>query len=170
MADGHAIKCTRPHENHTVCPLPDIITHEHTHELLGVGPTGSEGKNSYRVPIKYRFDLIPPIFLRQLAEVYEEGAQNYGDAKYIESPLPASVIINHLLAHLLEWCEGDRSELHLAKVAWACASLTVLDDLYTNRIIDWERDVSKHGSHAVEAVMKNHQSRMPLGSTVINDD
>src|SRR5688500_6626234 len=87
-----------------LCHIPDCIDykkafykdehHHHIHRFRQVD-AGSEGKNSYRVPLKLRYDLIPPIFLQELASIYEEGSIKYGDAKYIEKPLPYSVIVNH---------------------------------------------------------------------------
>src|SRR5688572_29544574 len=98
-ANGNTI-----HPNHQVGCLK--VLEGHAGECL---VEGSEGKNSYRIPIPYRFDLIPPIFLRELSEVYEEGSRKYGDAKYLEEPLPNSVIMNHLINHILLWWAGDRS-------------------------------------------------------------
>lgn len=133
------------------CWFPDCkITELHEH----VRPEFSAGKNSYRVPIKYRFDLIPPVVLQQLAEVYEEGAQNYGEAKYIEKPLPFSVVINHAINHLMLLCSGDRSELHAAKVMWAMATIINIEALQKDGLItDHISDLSAYGAKAHEALL-----------------
>lgn len=119
---------------------------------------GSEGKNSYRVPLNVRYDLIPPVFLEQLAKVYEEGAQKYGDAKYIEKPLPYSTIINHMLNHFMLFISGDRSELHMAKVAWGAATLINLENLISNGFIDSTCDVSANGAKVQEALTKRNNN------------
>lgn len=115
---------------------------------------GSEGSNSYRIPIAYRFDLIPPVVLQQLAAIYEEGAQKYGEAKYIESPLPASVIVNHMLNHLLLACSGDVSEEHWAKVMWGAATMIVMKELHKDGVLNVENDLSKYGAKFNEAIRK----------------
>lgn len=92
--------------------------------------SGSEGSKSYRIPITLRFDLIPPVALRRVAATYEEGAKVYGEATYIERRLPFSVVINHMLNHLTLYETGDRSEDHLAKIAWAALTLITLEEVY----------------------------------------
>lgn len=87
------------------------------------------GKETYRKPIYTRYDLIPPIALHALARVYAEGAEVYGDSKYISSPMPHSNVVNHLINHLnLAQC-GDRTEDHWAKVAWAAFTMIVYEKL-----------------------------------------
>lgn len=138
--------------------LPENVLHTHVLKETQNKAAGSEGSNSYRIPIPFRFDLIPPIFLRELSEIYEEGAVKYGDAKYIESPLPASVVVNHLMNHLLLWISGDRSEKHLGKVAWGIATLMVLEDLANNALIESTNDLSQYGSRVQAALQKYKDS------------
>ena len=64
-----------------------------------------------------RYDLITPIGLRRLALTYAEGAVKYGDRNW-ERGLPASVMLNHALRHLVLWTSGDETEDHLAHAAW----------------------------------------------------
>jgi len=108
--------------------------------LPGVSHCGNCGQDSnhpahikdssnktYRKPIKGRFDLIPPVALRALAEIYEEGANVYGESKYISSPMPHSVVVNHMINHLTLAQSGDRSEDHWAKIAWAAFTMIVYE-------------------------------------------
>lgn len=95
---------------------------------INLDAANSEGTKSYRVPIAWRFDLIPPVFLRRLAAIFEEGAHKYGENTYLEKPLPFSVIMNHLMNHLLLYWSGDRSEDHLAKVAWGVAAMMAQEE------------------------------------------
>lgn len=46
-----------------------------------------------------------------------------GDKAYQEERL------EHAMLHLLKWKEGDRSEAHLAKVAWFCVTQLELERL-----------------------------------------
>ena len=81
-----------------------------------------------------RFDLIPPCALEELAEVYAEGSIAHGDNNW-KKGMPDSVILNHAIAHLLKYMEGDRSELHCGKVMWGMAALI------------WNREVGSEETH-----------------------
>jgi Domain of unknown function (DUF5664) len=71
----------------------------------------------------YRFDLISPIALRRIAARYALGSKKYGDSNW-ERGMPISDLANHALRHLFLYLSGDRSDDHLAGVAWgACAML-----------------------------------------------
>ena len=65
----------------------------------------------------HRFDLVSPFGLFRLAKIYAEGAKKYGDRNW-ELGQPFSEVLNHAERHLYMWKKGDRSEDHLAKVAW----------------------------------------------------
>ena len=89
----------------------------------------SDSGITYRKPIGIRFDLVPPRALRRLAAVYEEGAQVYGPSTYVFSNIMFSNVINHMYNHLTLYEEGDRSEDHLAKCAWAFMTLMILEEV-----------------------------------------
>lgn len=65
----------------------------------------------------HRFDLVSPFGLFRLAKIYAEGAKKYGDRNW-ELGQPTGDVLNHAERHLQLWKQGDRSEDHLAKVAW----------------------------------------------------
>jgi len=69
-----------------------------------------------RSTMDVRWDLLCEDFIRDMAVVMKEGADKYGDDNWKQG-VPEGVTINHLIEHLYKWQEGDRSELHLAKVA-----------------------------------------------------
>jgi len=69
------------------------------------------------------FDLISPYGMEALAKVYKEGADKFGATNWIENPQPVGVVLNHALAHMNKFMMGDRSEDHLAKVAWGMFAL-----------------------------------------------
>lgn len=62
------------------------------------------------------------IALRRLTAIYTEGAERYGTSNWRKG-LPYSDTVNHLMEHLTKWLSGDRSEDHLAKVAWGAFTL-----------------------------------------------
>lgn len=69
-----------------------------------------------RSTMDVRWDLLCEEFIRDMAVVMKEGADKYGDNNW-KAGVPEGVTINHLLEHLFKWQDGDRGELHLAKVA-----------------------------------------------------
>lgn len=69
-----------------------------------------------------RFDLIPQVGLRRLAETCAEGAKKYGERNW-ERGFPATSLVNHALRHLNLWLSGDASEDHLAHSSWNLLAL-----------------------------------------------
>jgi len=66
---------------------------------------------------EYRYDLISPIGLREVARACAEGAGKYGDWNW-ERGMPVNDLLNHVLAHVYQFLAGDRSEPHLGHAAW----------------------------------------------------
>lgn len=66
---------------------------------------------------EYRYDLISPIGLREVARACAEGAAKYGDWNW-EKGMPVNDLLNHVLAHIYQFLAGDRSEPHLGHAAW----------------------------------------------------
>lgn len=73
--------------------------------------------------------LIPWYSILELGKIFIEGLR-YGrdnwkkgvnDKEYQEERL------EHAMLHLLKWKEGDRTEQHLAKVMWFCATQLELE-------------------------------------------
>ena len=71
---------------------------------------------------KIRLDLIPSEALLELGEVFGEGAITHGDNNW-KKGMPNSVVINHMLRHLLLYRKGNRTELHIGKVMFGCCVL-----------------------------------------------
>jgi hypothetical protein len=69
-----------------------------------------------------RYDLITPVGLRRIAETYAEGSKKYGDRNW-EKGVPASVMLNHVSAHINKYLDGDKTEDHLAHAAWGLMGL-----------------------------------------------
>lgn len=66
---------------------------------------------------KGRYDLISPIALKRLAKHYENGAVKYGDRNW-EKGQPLASYMDSLIRHAYVFMAGDRSEDHLAAIAW----------------------------------------------------
>lgn len=75
-----------------------------------------------------RYDLIPPAVLESLASAYAEGAVKYGDHNYLNG-MPYSVIMNHLIRHIVLWQRGDRSEDHLGHAMWGLGAIVAFEAL-----------------------------------------
>ena len=80
--------------------------------------TGAE-RNS--IP-NVRYDLIYWPFIDELAEVMAEGALSHGDRNW-EQGMSQDSVINHMMNHYRLWREGDRTEPHLAKMAFGLMAL-----------------------------------------------
>jgi hypothetical protein len=65
----------------------------------------------------YRYDLVSPIGLREVARTCAEGAEKYDDFNW-EKGMPVHDLLNHALAHIYGFLSGDRSEPHLGHAAW----------------------------------------------------
>lgn len=77
--------------------------------IVGQTVTNEQGgKQSF---IDARFDCIPPIVLRLLAQCLGFGARKYGKENWKKIPFEDNIA--HALNHLNEWNVGDRSEPHL---------------------------------------------------------
>lgn len=66
---------------------------------------------------EFRYDLVSPIGLREVARACAEGAEKYGDWNW-ERGMPVHDLLNHAIAHLYHFLAGDRSEPHLGHAAW----------------------------------------------------
>ena len=65
----------------------------------------------------FRYDLVSPVGLREVARACAEGAEKYGDWNW-EQGMPVHDLLNHALAHVYQFLAGDRSEPHLGHAAW----------------------------------------------------
>jgi len=63
------------------------------------------------------FSLIPALFLRELAEHYQEGAVKKGRNNW-KKGLPTTCAYDSATRHLNDYSRGDRSERHLVAAVW----------------------------------------------------
>ncbi len=82
----------------------------------------NQGKRDKKRP---NYNYIPIEFDNELASIFEEGRkprpgmpEGYGDSWMSGGKEFLSDCLNHAFWHLKMYMRGDRSENHLAKVAW----------------------------------------------------
>jgi hypothetical protein len=81
---------------------------------------------------KPRYDLIPLMPLRRLAELYARGAEKYGDTNWLlaNSDEELQRFRASFLRHAFQWLEGDTDEDHAIAAVWNIfAYLTVEEKL-----------------------------------------
>lgn len=84
---------------------------EGTTAKFGTGAVRSDTVESFR------YDLVSPIGLREVARACAEGAEKYDDFNW-EKGMPVHDLLNHAIAHIYQFLAGDRSEPHLGHAAW----------------------------------------------------
>jgi hypothetical protein len=89
-------------------------TGNHTELTTGAVRDTAEGKG--------RYDLLPTYAMYRLARHYENGAKKYADRNW-EKGIPTSRFMESLIRHAFQYLGGDRSEDHLAAVAWNALGL-----------------------------------------------
>lgn len=77
---------------------------------------------------KPRMNLISPFFLERLALWSGLGAKKYSDRNW-EAGMPMDRVVDSLLRHLNMYRIGDRTEDHLAAVAWNCEVLIHYEEM-----------------------------------------
>jgi hypothetical protein len=89
------------------------------HTRHGNGTTEKFGTGAVRSDTfeEFRYDLVSPIGLREVARACAEGAEKYGDWNW-ERGMPVHDLLNHAIAHIYGFLSGDRSEPHLGHAAW----------------------------------------------------
>ena len=75
--------------------------------------------------------LIPWYSILAIGKIFIEGLRYGRDnwKKGVKDPQYQEERLEHAMLHLLKWKEGDRSEAHLAKVAWFCVTQLELERL-----------------------------------------
>jgi hypothetical protein len=66
---------------------------------------------------KGRFDLLPPLALKRLSQLYERGSVKYS-ARNWEHGIPVSRMFDSALRHLLQALAGEQDEDHLIGAVW----------------------------------------------------
>lgn len=90
---------------------PAVASQSGTTAKFGTGAVRSDTFEAFR------YDLVSPIGLREVARACAEGAQKYADFNW-ERGMPVNDLLNHAIAHIYQFLSGDRSEPHLGHAAW----------------------------------------------------
>lgn len=90
-----------------------------TPEPEATGRTAKFGTGAVRSDTveAFRYDLVSPVGLREVARTCAEGAAKYDDFNW-EKGMPVHDLLNHALAHIYQFLAGDRAEPHLPHAAW----------------------------------------------------
>ncbi len=70
-----------------------------------------------------RLNQIPFEGLEAVGQIFAEGEAKYGRDNWkrgVGDKVYQEERCSHAIRHLMLWANGDRSEAHLAKVAWFC--------------------------------------------------
>lgn len=88
---------------------------------------------------KPRYELVPVRPLTRLAELYARGAVKYGEHNW-QKGMPFMRVFASLLRHAYQWLAGDRTEDHLAAVAWNAFSLMAYEEWVEAGLLAKEMD------------------------------
>jgi hypothetical protein len=77
---------------------------------------------------KGRYDLLPREAIHRLAQLYERGAEAYGDNNW-RLGQPFSRVASSMLRHAFQAANGDTDEDHLAAVMFNAAALATYEEL-----------------------------------------
>lgn len=84
---------------------------------------------------KSRFDLIPPLALKRVADLYTKGAKVYGEWNWAKK-MPYSRFYSSILRHLHQFSVGEKTEDHLAAVVWGCLAIMHFQELGLDEVLD----------------------------------
>ena len=79
---------------------------------------------------KPRYDLIPLMPLKRLAELYTRGAEKYGDRNWqlANSQEELDRFKGSAMRHMFQWAEGDESEDHAIAVVFNLFAYLYVED------------------------------------------
>jgi hypothetical protein len=64
-----------------------------------------------------QYELAPYHAIKRTASTCYEGGIKYGESNWLMG-FPVPLLCNHLLSHLVKWCNGDRQEDHFGHGLW----------------------------------------------------
>lgn len=83
---------------------------------------------------KPRFDLIPVMPLRRLAELYARGSAKYGDRNWelANSREELERFKASAMRHMFQWAAGETDEDHPTAVAWNLFAYLTIEEKLNN--------------------------------------
>ena len=113
-------------------------THTQMTHYIGDSCLGGHREEGKKAGLKFdegklRYELVPPSSLRELVQVYTDGARKYGAENYMKG-LSWKRVIAALMRHVEAYRSGESWDTesgspHLAHAAWACFTLMVYEEL-----------------------------------------
>lgn len=88
---------------------------------------------------KGRYDLLPREGIHRLAQLYERGADVYGDRNW-EMGQPFTRVLSSMLRHAFQAAAGMTDEDHLAAVAWNALALITFEERIAAGLLPAELD------------------------------
>lgn len=88
---------------------------------------------------KGRFDLIPTLALKRLAQHYESGANKYGENNW-KRGMPLRRFLNSAFSHLIKCLDGRDDEDHAAAILWNICGFIYTQQAIKNGILPQELD------------------------------
>jgi hypothetical protein len=88
---------------------------------------------------KGRYDLISPIMLRRLADLYEAGGVQKGDRNW-EKGFPMSRGMDSAQRHINQYREGLRDEDHLIQAIWNLACVVHFEEQIQRGLLSADLD------------------------------
>lgn len=86
---------------------------------------------------KGRYDLVSPLMLHRLAQLYERGAIKYA-ARNWEKGMPLSRYFDSGARHAYNYLEGKRDEDHLAAAVWNFGAMIHTEEMIKRRLFPKE--------------------------------
>lgn len=90
---------------------------------------------------KPRFDLIPPLALKRVADLYSRGAKKYDEWNWSKS-MPYSRLYSSGFRHLMQFAMGDKTEDHLSAVVFNILAIIHFQEMGRKDLDDmpkWEK-------------------------------
>lgn len=114
---------------------------------------------------KARMSLISPVFMERLGMHCANGADKYGDNNWMLGQ-PCTRYADSALRHLYAYLEGDRSEDHMAALAWNAMGIIHTEEMVSRGLLPEslsDLPCTKEGTvkslHFLEGIRKMVSSR-----------
>jgi hypothetical protein len=111
-----------------------------------------------------RYDLIPEEALLEVARVFEDGANQFGENNWRKG-MPVARLMNSAKRHLAQWNLGCHREPHLGKAVWNILVMMVMEQRAGNDYLSHQekRDAAKAEIKAeVEADAARNEAKPPF--------
>ena len=107
---------------------------------------------------KGRYDLLSPLALRRLSQLYERGAEKYKPRNW-ESGMPISRYVDSGIRHFFNYLEGERTEDHPAAVMWNSAGIIHTEEMIKRGLMPKEyNDMPNYIRNIDEEIKKQNNS------------